>query len=51
MRFSHKERQRVVSSSEIIKTLEEVVSNGFDIIKTENLYWFDGLPAFSSAEG
>lgn len=51
MRFSHKEKQKLATHTEILKVLQEVVNAGFDVIKTENLYRFDGTAAFSSAEG
>lgn len=33
-----------------IQLLEKLYSQGLDIIKSENLYFFDGKPAFSSVE-
>ncbi len=36
---------------EILKLLETVTVSGYDVIKTENLYTFDGKPGYSSAEG
>jgi isocitrate dehydrogenase len=35
----------------MIYLLQKVHSAGFDIIKTENLYYFNGQPAFSAAQG
>lgn len=35
---------------EIVKLLGLLTEKGFDIIKTENLYYFDGKPAYSSSE-
>jgi isocitrate dehydrogenase len=36
---------------EILKLLETLNVSGYDVIKTENLYTFDGKPGYSSAEG
>ena len=36
---------------EILKLLETVTVSGYDVIKTENLYTFDGQPGYSSADG
>lgn len=46
-RFLHKER---VSMQEVLSLQQELVSAGYDIIKTENLYTFDGKPGYSNAE-
>jgi len=35
----------------MIYLLQKVHSAGFDVIKTENLYYFDGVPGFSAAQG
>lgn len=37
--------------SDIIKILESANRNGLDVIKTENLYSFNGQPAFSLGQG
>ncbi|MEM7175044.1 MAG: NADP-dependent isocitrate dehydrogenase [Chlamydiota bacterium] len=39
------------TQSHITALLEKLISADFDIIKTENLYHFDGKPGFSSAKG
>ncbi|MGH2611740.1 MAG: isocitrate/isopropylmalate family dehydrogenase, partial [Rhabdochlamydiaceae bacterium] len=36
---------------EILKLLDTLTLSGYDVIKTENLYMFDGQPGYSSAEG
>jgi isocitrate dehydrogenase len=36
---------------EILKLLDTLNVSGYDVIKTENLYTFDGKPGYSSAEG
>ncbi len=51
MRFSHNDKQKLATHTEILKTMQEVVNSGFDVIKSENLYRFDGVATFSSAEG
>lgn len=35
----------------VVATLKQLFDKGYDIIKTENLYLFDGTPGFSSAQG
>jgi len=42
---------RNLSKSEIIDLLTKAVSLNIDVIKTENLYAFDGKPAFSLGQG
>lgn len=51
LRFSHQDKTLAVTQAEILKTLQELVNLGLDVIKTENLYRFDGVASFSSAEG
>ena len=51
LRFTHEDKASVVTQEEILKTLQEVHTAGWDIISTENLYRFDGTMAFSSAQG
>ncbi len=50
-RFMHKQKDHPVTQHEIITTLQELSNVGCDIIKTENLYMFDNMHAFSSAQG
>jgi isocitrate dehydrogenase len=40
-----------ISHAQITNLLERVASNGFDFIKIENLYNFDGQPGYSSVSG
>lgn len=40
-----------ISKNDIIELLSKADSNGIDVIKTENLYAFDGTPAFSLGQG
>ena len=40
-----------IDKSHIVKLLIEAENNGVDVIKTENLYEFDGKPAFSLGQG
>lgn len=50
VRFLHKNPSS--STQKEITTLQaHLIEKGFDIIKTENLYFFDGKAAFSSSEG
>jgi isocitrate dehydrogenase len=41
----------VVSPGEVVELLRHVTEAGFDNIKTENLYLFDGVPGFSAVHG
>ncbi|HLU89072.1 MAG TPA: NADP-dependent isocitrate dehydrogenase [Cyclobacteriaceae bacterium] len=40
-----------VSHSQVLSVLQQVADQGFDFIKTENLYTFDGERGFSLAQG
>ncbi|MCL9981091.1 MAG: NADP-dependent isocitrate dehydrogenase [Bacteroidia bacterium] len=40
-----------MSNTEIIELLKKAIAAGIDVIKTENLYAFDGKPAFSLGQG
>ncbi len=51
LRFTHKDKHAHATQEDIFKTLQAVHSIGYDITGTENLYAFDGAPAFSSAQG
>ena len=41
----------LITKKDIIELLANAVTNDIDIIKTENLYSFDGVPAFSLGQG
>jgi isocitrate dehydrogenase len=43
--------QSVISHDQILDLLKQVQDLGFDFIKTENLYAFDGVRAYSLAQG
>ncbi|WP_373522265.1 NADP-dependent isocitrate dehydrogenase [Aquiflexum sp.] len=43
--------QSVVSHGQILELLKQIKDLGFDFIKTENLYAFDGVRAYSLAQG
>lgn len=47
-RFMGKE---TVEPQEIIALLDHIVKAGYDVFKTENLYTFDGVAGYTSAEG
>jgi isocitrate dehydrogenase len=51
LRFTHQDKKKPATQNEILKILQQLHETGHDIIKTENLYHFDGKPTFSSAEG
>lgn len=50
-RFLNSPKGHVIDPREIFRVLEALHANGFDIIKTENLYNFDGAHGYSSAHG
>lgn len=41
----------LISQKDIIHLLSYLTNHGFDVIKTENLYTFDGQPGFTLAQG
>ncbi len=43
--------QEIMDKSEIVNLLGNALNHGVDTIKTENLYAFDGKPAFSLGQG
>ena len=47
-RFMHQEPGLSISERDILDLLTELQAQGFDFIKTENLYAFGGNPAFSA---
>jgi isocitrate dehydrogenase len=40
-----------VTQPQVIDLLQRIDAGGFDIIKTEHLYTFDGKPGFSLGQG
>jgi isocitrate dehydrogenase len=52
-RFKSSHNPDVVSitSAHVTKQMEALTAAGLDVIKTENLYTFDGKKAFSEAQG
>lgn len=50
-RFKKRDTSTAVTSDEIIAVLKVLADEGFDVIKTENLYTFDGERGFSLAQG
>lgn len=40
-----------ISKQDIIELLQQAEAQGIDVVKTENLYAFDGKPAFSLGQG
>ncbi len=47
LRFMHKDKSSTVTQSEVLKILQEIQNTGYDVTGSENLYHFDGAPAFS----
>ncbi len=50
-RFTSAKAHQVVSHSQIVSLLQRVHEAGFDFIKTENLYDFDGRSGYSAIQG
>ncbi len=50
-RFYHPEKGKVISNTDVIELLSEINKAGFDFIKTEHLYNFDGEAGYSLAQG
>lgn len=50
-RFTSVKKDAEVSNEAIVSLLERVNKAGFDFIKTEGLYFFDGKPGFSMGQG
>ncbi|MFM1930916.1 MAG: hypothetical protein RL226_219 [Bacteroidota bacterium] len=46
-----KRKERVIDSAAIIELLRQAAEHGIDVIKTENLYEFNGKQAFSAGQG
>jgi isocitrate dehydrogenase len=51
IRFVPNNEAKITSQAEIIYILEQLNKAGFDFIKTENLYGYDGKPGFSLGQG
>lgn len=49
-RFAHGQKGESATPEDILEALRLLYEAGFDIIKTENIYLFNGKPAFSTAE-
>jgi isocitrate dehydrogenase len=50
-RFLGREQGRALAAGQVLELLHRVHEADLDIIKTENLYTFDGEPGFSADEG
>lgn len=46
-----KRKEKVIDSAAIIEVLRQAGEHGIDVIKTENLYEFNGKQAFSAGQG
>ncbi|MEO6916138.1 MAG: NADP-dependent isocitrate dehydrogenase, partial [Chitinophagaceae bacterium] len=42
---------KTITKQQIISLLQKAIDTNIDVIKTENLYAFDGIPAFSLGQG
>lgn len=47
LRFMRKEKGIAATLAEVWKAVQEMHDTGYDVTGTENLYYFDGAPAFS----
>ena len=50
-RFQPSQAGTPVSYTDVVSLLQRFADAGFDVIKTENLYTFDGKPGYSSIQG
>lgn len=50
-RYDNINEDQPITHEQIIQILQKVKEAGFDFIKIENLYTFDGEPGFSAAQG
>lgn len=50
-RFRARKESEAVTHAEILRLLGRLEAAGFDFIKTEHLYTFDGAPGFSLGQG
>ena len=50
-RFGAVEGQAAVGQQDILDVMQKVHNHGFNIIKSEQLYTFDGEPGFSLGQG
>jgi isocitrate dehydrogenase len=50
-RFMAESENAVVTHQQVINLLQKVAAAGFDFIKTEHLYYFDGKPGFQLGQG
>lgn len=50
-RFLINGKDNTATHSELCKLLDKISAAGFDFIKSENLYNFDGMPGFTLAQG
>lgn len=49
-RFEHKDK-KAISHQDIVRLLQKAIEVGVEVIKTENLYMFDGKPGYSLGQG
>ena len=51
-RLRYRSRQEAPAArADVVALLEALIAAGFDVIKTENLYTFDGVPGYSQVPG
>jgi len=50
-RFMAPNRGATISHTQVIALLQRIDESGFDFIKTENLYNFDGKISYSAVQG
>ena len=50
-RFFATQKGQPITGSQIISLLNRINAAGFDFIKTENLYYFDDAPGYTSGQG
>jgi isocitrate dehydrogenase len=50
-RFTAETKGKVVATRDVVALLGALSEAGFDFVKTEHLYEFDGKPGFSAVQG
>ncbi|SDL78110.1 isocitrate dehydrogenase [Catalinimonas alkaloidigena] len=50
-RFTRKDESAAVTKAQLMQLMQEVTDAGYDIVKTENLYYFDGVRGYSLGQG
>jgi isocitrate dehydrogenase len=50
-RYKVKSEEQAISQNDIVALMQQFIAAGLDVIKTENLYYFNGVQGFSAGQG